>query len=97
MGLHPLLDSNSLAVTAKQHDSTYSSISAIIVCNTGILFSFSSVSVPHKHDLWPDFVALSTADPPTMDLRAFSKEFSLDAATAGVPVPRYRYNTRSSI
>ena len=56
MGLHPLLDSNSLAVTAKQHDSTYSSISAIIVCNTGILFSFSSVSVPHKHDLWTDFV-----------------------------------------
>ena len=41
MGLHPLLDSNSLAVTAKQHDSTYSSILAIIVCNTGILFSFS--------------------------------------------------------
>ena len=48
MGLPPLLDSNSLAVTAKQHDSTYSSISAIIVCNTGILFSFSFSFKPYS-------------------------------------------------
>eukprot|EP01048_Picozoa_sp_COSAG05_P031126 COSAG05_NODE_11197_length_525_cov_1.431925_1_plen_29_part_10 len=28
MGLPPLLDSNSLAITAEQHEGTYSSISA---------------------------------------------------------------------